>query len=309
MGSVLDKTIANEDIPDGWWESVLADTEFDEQPNKNIQIDAIKNLVVVNWDFAESIYHDDQIIDVEVKAINRGGLLVEGNNLAGFIPCSHLVEYPVQTNRVHREANLGLYLGKILRAKIIECDVTKGRIVFSERAARAEPGKRTAIFDSLRPGDIVKGEVTNLTDFGAFIDLGGAEGLIHISELSWGRVIHPQQVLKIGHYVEVMVVDISVERNRIALSLKRLYPNPWDKAGERYPLGGVYPAVITGLVPFGAFAKLKDGLEGLIHISEIPLPANKKIQEVITPGQLVTVRVVQVDSSRQRLGLSLRTSS
>jgi small subunit ribosomal protein S1 len=151
----------------------------------------------------------------------------------------------------------------------------------------------------------VVGEVTNVTDFGAFVDLGGVEGLIHISELSWGRVAHPSQVVQIGQKVEVLVLDVAPERCRIALSLKRLFPNPWETVEQRYPINGVFPAVITALVPFGAFARLEEGLEGLIHTSEIILPEGVNVKDFLVPGKTLQVRVLQVEASRQRLGLSM----
>jgi len=136
--------------------------------------------------------------------------------------------------------------------------------------------------------------------------LGGVEGLIHISELSWGRVTHPNQICKVGQPVEVLVMEIAPERCRIALSLKRLMHNPWETAQESYPINLVVPAVVTAVVPYGAFARLEEGLEGLIHSSEIPLPPNHAIKDVLSPGQSVQVRILQVDASRQRLGLSMK---
>jgi small subunit ribosomal protein S1 len=189
---------------------------------------------------------------------------------------------------------------------VIECIPEEGRMVFSERAARAEAGKRPALFNTIQPGQQIAGEVTNVTEFGVFVDLGGVEGLIHISELSWGRVSHPSQVCLVGQHVEVLVMEVSPERCRIALSLKRLLPNPWEFAQERYPVNTIVPATVTTLAPFGAFARLEEGLEGLIHASEIPLPPDKTIRDVLLPGKSVQVRVLQVDSARQRLGLSMK---
>jgi small subunit ribosomal protein S1 len=190
--------------------------------------------------------------------------------------------------------------------KIIECVQDESRIVYSERAARAEAGKRPALFSAIQPGQTVSGDVTNVTDFGVFVDLGGVEGLIHISELSWGRVTHPSQVLSINQSVEVMVLEVIPERCRVALSLKRLLDNPWETAGQRYPINIVVPAQITTVVPYGAFARLEEGLEGLIHVSEIPLPPKTEVKDILKAGQGVQVRILQVDADRQRLGLSLR---
>ncbi len=225
-----------------------------------------------------SLYRQDEIIELTVIGYNRGGLLVEGEGLNGFVPCSHLVDLPAQPNEDRREDYLSVYVGRKLRLKVIECVPEEGRMVFSERAARAEAGKRPALFSTIQPGQHISGEVTNVTEFGVFVDLGGVEGLIHISELSWGRVTHPGQVCQVGQPVEVQVMEVSPERCRIALSLKRLLPNPWEFAQERYPVNTIVPAVVTALASFGAFARLEEGLEGLIHASEIPLPPQQNDQ-------------------------------
>jgi small subunit ribosomal protein S1 len=292
---------------EGWWASLLAEEEsrmgavavhpprFEE-----------RSKMLANWEQAKALYRQDQIVTLTVTEYNRGGLLVEGEGLHGFIPCSHLVDMPAQVDEKGREECLSGYVGRKLRLKVIECVPEEGRIVFSERAARAEAGKRTQLFNSLQVGQRVSGEVTNVTDFGAFVDLGGLEGLIHISELSWGRVSHPDQVLNVGQRVEVLVQEVSLDRCRVALSLKRLCPNPWETAEARYSINQVVPAVITTLVPFGAFARLEEGLEGLIHTSEIPIPPNVALRDVLTPGQDVQVRILQVEIARQRLSLSLK---
>jgi small subunit ribosomal protein S1 len=292
---------------DGWWASVLAEEESRAGASTPKTAKAEDHgKPPLDWGRALSLYRKDEIISMAVSGYNRGGLLVEGDELYGFVPCSHLVDMPVQAAEDCRSEFLVGYVGKTLKLKIIECVQEEGRMVFSERAARAEAGKRPMLFGSLQTGQHVVGEVTNVTDFGAFVDLGGVEGLIHISELSWGRVAHPSQVVGIGQQVEVLVLDVAPERCRIALSLKRLFPNPWETVEQRYPIDAVFPAVITALVPFGAFARLEEGLEGLIHTSEIMLPENTNLKEFLVPGKTVKVRVLQVEASRQRLGLSMR---
>lgn len=294
-------------LDEGWWASILAEEETgalgspavadraDEQPEPS-----------PDWARAMTLYRQDQIVTLVVSGYNRGGLLVSGDDLSGFVPCSHLLDLPALSDASRREDCLSAYVGRVLRLKIIECDPEERRIVFSERAARAEPGRRTELLESLRAGQRIWGEVTNVTDFGAFVDLGGVEGLIHISELSWGRVGHPADIVRVGQRVEALVLEVAPERCRIALSLKRLLANPWETVNERYPLNRVVPATITAIVPFGAFARLEEGLEGLIHTSEIPLPPHAEPKDVLTPGQVVQVRILQVDASRQRLGLSMR---
>jgi small subunit ribosomal protein S1 len=292
---------------DGWWASVLAEEEGRAsapvgKPQKTEE--PVKPST--DWNMASRLYCQDEIISMHVTSFNRGGLLVEGEGLNGFVPCSHLVDLPSQTNEDCREDNLFAYIGRTLRLKIIECMPEESRLVFSERAARAEAGKRPELFNTIHTGQHLCGEVTNVTEFGVFVDLGGVEGLIHISELSWGRVSHPGQICKIGQHVDVQVMEVAPERCRIALSLKRLIANPWEKAQASYPINGVVPAVVTALVPYGAFARLEEGLEGLIHTSEIPLPPNRTVKDFLAPGQNVRVRVLQVDAPHQRLGLSMK---
>jgi len=259
---------------------------------------------MVDWAHAETVYKQDQVVMLSVSGYNRGGLLVEGANLSGFVPYSHLVDMTCQTDG-ERENFLAGYVGKKLSLKVIECVPDEGRVVFSERAARAGAGRRAQLFSHLRPGKIVSGEVTNITDFGVFIDLGGVEGLIHISELSWGRVIHPAHVVQLGQRVEVQVIDILPERCRIALSLKRLQPNPWESVHLRYAVNDIVPATITTVVSYGVFARLEEGLEGLVHVSQVPEEACP-LRETYKDGQKLNVRIIHIDPDHQRLGLSLK---
>jgi small subunit ribosomal protein S1 len=304
------KEISEPDIPypdDGWWESVLAEDEsLIQQAPRSLKDEAQKTQPHVDWVHALQVFRNDEIIDMLVTGSNRGGLLVEGDGLSGFVPCSHLVALPPGVEEADRVNCLAAYMGRMIKVKIIECLPEEDRLVFSERAARAVAGKRTEIFTTLQPGQHVTGDVTNVTDFGVFVDLGGVEGLIHISELSWGRVAHPSQILQVGRKVEVLVMEVAPERCRIALSLKRLSANPWETAQEHYPVNSIIPAVITALVPFGAFARLEEGLEGLIHTSEIVAAPHSEAQPPLTPGQQVQVRVLLVDAPRQRLGLSMK---
>jgi small subunit ribosomal protein S1 len=260
--------------------------------------------VSVDWQRVKGLFQGDQIVDLRVTGFNRGGLLVEGDDLYGFVPFSHLVEL-AGSEPADRDQALAGYVGKPLRLKVIECVPEDGRVVFSERAAQAEPGQRSKIFDALQPGQRIRGMVTNVTDFGVFIDLGGVEGLIHISELSWGRVIHPSHILKLGQEVEVLVLDIAAERCRVALSLKRLQSNPWERAESSFGANSIIPATITSVVSYGAFARLDAGVEGLIHASEMPLPEGSLVKDILSEGQRVDVRVLHVDAARQRLGLSM----
>lgn len=305
-------------IPDeGWWESVLAEEErlSAHLPEKLLPTDSVieKKQATENtpqpeqpdWDYAIHIYKQDQIVALTVSGYNRGGLLVSDQRLNGFVPYSHLVDMTCEVEP-QRESFLAKFVGQEIRLKVIECIPEEGRIVFSERAARSDAGKRTQIFTSLQPGQIVGGEVTNITDFGVFVDLGGVEGLIHISELSWGRVVHPSHILNLGEKIDIQVLELIPERCRIALSLKRLSPNPWETARQRFAINDIFPATITSVVSFGVFARLEEGLEGLAHASEIDLPANMPIRNAFQNGQTVHVRILHIDPEHQRLGLSMK---
>ncbi len=295
-------------VPDeNWWAAVLADEEryLVESASRHFR-EGTPSDAAMNWERARTLFQRDEIISMQVTGYNRGGLLVAGDGLRGFVPFSHLVDVDVTSDGREREKTLSTYIGKTLRLKVIECTPDEGRVVFSERAAQAEAGRRAELFAMLKTGQCVDGVVTNVTDFGAFVDLGGVEGLIHISELSWGRVIHPSQIVKIGDRVRVQVLEVAPERCRIALSLKRLQENPWETAEERYRVNRIVPAVITTIVSYGAFARLENGLEGLIHVSEMPLAPGETVQDLVREGQTVQVRILHVDAARQRLGLSLR---
>ncbi len=193
--------------------------------------------------------------------------------------------------------------------RVIELSGEKNRLIFSERAAQAQPGERADILDSLKSGTIVSGKITNLCDFGAFIDLGGLEGLIHISELSWGRVGHPSDLLKRGQHIEAYVLEVDRGTTRVALSLKRLRPDPWQTVHERYRLGEIVEGEITNVVDFGAFACIEDGLEGLIHVSELAEGHFLHPRNVVSEGQIVRARILNIDGEARRLGLSLRMES
>jgi len=263
---------------------------------------------MLDWQKATLLYEQDQVVQLQVTGCNRGGLLVTGDNLLGFVPISHLIESPCPT--VDVEQWLSNYMEQSLDLKVIECDKERGRVVFSERAAQSSPGSRNLLLRNLNPGTCVIGVVTNITDFGIFVDLGGIEGLVHVSEISWGRVQHPSEVVTLGQKVDVYVIQIDPKRARVALSLKRLHPNPWETAESRYFPGQVTEAVITSIVPFGAFARLEEGLDGLIHVSEITsIDGEHRLSDCLQEGQRVTVRILHVDAAKQRLGLSLKATS
>lgn len=300
-----------EDVPntdEGWWASVLADEEgyASSQKENGAKPGGQSSLASVDWERVRDIYDQDEIVSLKVQGYNRGGLLVEGDGLQGFVPVSHLVEMPNGISEEERRAIMSGYMARTLKLKVIECEPEQERIVFSERAALAGEGRRKVLFRALKPGDCVDGAVTNVTEFGVFVDLGGLEGLIHVSELSWGRVQHPADILQVGQQIQALVLHVSEENSRVALSLKRLTSNPWETIPERYKPGDLVSVTITGIARFGAFARLEEGVEGLIHISSMPLgPGQSDISRYLAPGQQVKARILQVEAEKRRLGLSL----
>ncbi len=295
-------------LDEGWWASILADEDAHSVGQKENQArsNAQQALNLVDWDHVQTLFEHDEIIEMQVQGYNRGGLLVQADGVQGFVPISHLIDMPSGVSEEERKRILSAYVGRSLQLKVIECEPTQERIVLSERAALAGEGRRKQLFRTLKSNEVIKGLVTNVTDFGVFVDLGGVEGLIHVSELSWGRVQCPSEVLKVGQEISAIVLQISEENARVALSLKRLYPNPWEHLADCYQPGDVIPAVITSTMRFGAFARLNEGVEGLIHISSINLPDGENdLEAYLQPGRPIRVRILHIDPDRRRLGLGL----
>jgi len=259
-----------------------------------------------DWQWIQESLANGEVIDGKVTGYNRGGVLVELNNLQGFVPISHLADFPRYMDVEERRAELASKIGEKLSLRVIEVDREKDRLILSERQLAPRGRSADDVWDRICEGDVCRGRVTNLCSFGAFVDLGGVEGLIHISEMSWGRVAHPRDVLRSGEEVEIYVLGVDRERQRIALSLKRLQPDPWSLVEERYKVGQLIEGTITNVVSFGAFARIEEGLEGLIHISELAEGNFLHPRNVVKEGDRVTVRILDIDSARQRLRLSLR---
>lgn len=297
------------EMPDeSWWAAVLSDEESYITPRKEASTRTAAQAAVtaIDWPFVQRLYEQDEIVSLKVHGFNRGGLLVQGCGVQGFVPVSHLIDMPNTATDEERRRVLAGYVERDIELKVIECEQAQERIVLSERAALAGEGKRRVIFGALQEGAILTGKVTNVTDFGVFIDLGGVEGLIHVSELSWGRVHHPSDVLSIDDEVHVMVLQVCEENARIALSLKRMTPNPWETLSVRYKPGDIVTAKVTSTTRYGAFVRLEEGVEGLIHLSSIKLPADySHLTDFIEIGQEVIVRILHIDTERRRLGLGL----
>jgi small subunit ribosomal protein S1 len=313
-------------LDEGYWSSLLNDGEFS-KPVKHPEHRRFEEMHLherdlnhagsgydgSDWDEIQHITDNDEVLELPVIGYNRGGLLVEWRSLRGFVPASQLVEHngngSGSGNHSLRRRSLVHMVGQKLRLRVIELHAEKNRLILSERAAQARPGERADILHRLKPGDHVSGFITNLCDFGAFVDLGGLEGLIHISELSWGRVGHPEHLLTRGQEIEAYVLEVDRENARIALSIKRLRPDPWKTVDQRYFIGQIVEGIITNVVDFGAFACIEEGLEGLVHVSELAEGHFLHPRNVVSEGQHVRARILSIDGQARRLGLSLRVNT
>lgn len=282
-----------------------------EDRNGNIILSLAKAEEEMDWRRAEELLETQDILEGSISGYNKGGLLVQMGRLRGFVPASQLDnirrDIRFSASPDERWAHL---VGEQVQVKVIEVDRSRNRLILSERAAMKEwrESQKDRLLDELQEGEIREGRVINLADFGAFVDLGGADGLIHLSELSWKRVTHPREVVNVGDKVRVYILNVDRDRRRIGLSLKRLEPDPWLAIEQEYQPGTLVEGTITKLTKFGAFSRLSglDDIEGLIHISELSDEHIEHPREVVQEGQTVTMRVIRVDSQRRRLGLSIK---
>ena len=253
----------------------------------------------IAWKAIEQAHEQGDPVTGRVIEVVKGGLILD-LGVRGFLPAS-LVD-------IRRVQDLDEFLGQELRSKVIELNRSRNNVVLSRRAVLEDERKemRQAILDRLNPGDVVEGTISNIVDFGAFVDLDGMDGLIHISELSWSHVNHPSEVLEIGQKVNVKVLDIDRDRQRISLGLKQTQSDPWQQVLESYQEGDVVAGKVTKVVTFGAFVEILPGVEGLVHISELAQHHVENPREVVSQGDTVNVRILEVDAERRRLSLSLK---
>lgn len=277
--------------------------------NGNIILSYAKAMEEGDWDNAQKLHESQDIYKGKIIGYNKGGVLVRMGMVRGFVPASQL-DNGRRYNSQSNEERLRSLVGEEIIARVIEVDRSRNRLILSERAAAKEirQEQRKQILGQLGEGDVCEGRVVNLADFGAFVDIGGLEGLVHLSELSWKRVNHPSELLAIGDEVQVHVLNVDRERGRVALSLKQLEPDPWEKVEETYAEGQLVEVTISKLTKYGAFARLNDEyeLEGLIHISELSEDRVNHPRDVVQKGQVVAVRIIRVDSDQRQLGLSLK---
>lgn len=318
-----DEDYLSSGLEEGYWKALLNEGEFAKSAGHQAGCEKLTELdsqlpnnlshpmtphdgKQEDWKAISKIQDNDETLQLEIVGFNRGGLLVEWETLRGFVPASQLLPISESDESSEEEMSLESRIGSRLNLRVIELNVEKNRLIFSERAAQVESGQRSHILHKLTPDTVVSGHVTNLCDFGAFVDLGGVEGLIHISELSWGRVGHPADMLTAGEEVDVYILDVNEAEERIALSIKRLYDDPWETVVKRYEVGEIIEGRITNVVDFGAFACIEEGLEGLIHFSELAEGQFLHPRNVVSENQIVKARILSINSKARRLGLSLR---
>lgn len=261
------------------------------------------------WRLLQRLAEEGQTLEAEVVDYNKGGLIVDAAGVRGFVPLSQVasIRHDGQSEEEIR-AQLAALVGRTLRLKVLEVNRKRNRVILSERVARQEERaqRKEELLATLQPGEVRTGRVTSLCSFGAFVDIGGADGLVHLSELSWVPVNHPSEVVQVGDTVTVVVLAVDREKKKIALSLRRAQPEPWTRVAEKYRPGDLVTAVITRLTTFGAFARIPDGVEGLIHISELSTAHVTHPSKVVKEGDVVTARILRIEPERRRLGLSLR---
>jgi len=264
-----------------------------------------------DWLVAQQMLDSNEIFEGTVAGHNNGGLEVIFGKLRGFVPASHISTLPRNATPEERKALLAAYVDQTIPLKVVEVDRRRRRLIMSERAAhrRWQREHRKQLLDEIEIGAVRTGIVRSLATFGAFVDLGGADGLIHISELAWFPVAHPSDVLKVGDKVEVKVLRVDRPRERVGLSLKRVQPDPWSHVQEDYKIGELVEAVVTRVTEFGAFVRLRSGVEGLLHVSEMADIRPDHPQSLVSPGDLLLLRVLRVEPQRRRIGLSLRQVS
>lgn len=267
-----------------------------------------KALGDTGWKILEEHAEKGLIIDAPVTGYNKGGAVVVAEGVQGFIPLSQLRSVGRAPTEADINPQLAALVGKTLKVKVIEVNKKRNRAIFSERAAAQEvrQQQKDQLLDQLQEGEVRRGRISGLTTFGAFVDLGGADGLIHVSELSWQPVRAPEDVVKVGDEVNVSVVKIDKVAKRIALSLKRTQPEPWTKVVQDLQVGQVMSATITKLATFGAFARLPGNVEGLIHISELADRVVQHPKDVVREGQDIAVKIVKIEPDRRRIGLSIK---
>ncbi|HET9906715.1 MAG TPA: S1 RNA-binding domain-containing protein [Anaerolineales bacterium] len=280
-----------------------------EDANGNVVLSLKRAQEQISWENVEKLLTSDNVIDSTIIGFNKGGLIVGVEGLRGFVPSSQISAMRrSQSTGETPEQRWQKMIGQPITVRVIEVDRERRRLILSERAASTESRQsiKERVIDELEEGKVYTGRVTSLANFGAFININGADGLVHLSELSWDHIDHPREVLEVGQEIKVKVINVDREKKRIGLSVRALQSDPWKSRVEKYSVGQLVEGVITRLTKFGAFARLEGDIEGLIHISEIAEHRIEHPKEVLKEGEVKSLRVIRIDPEQHRIGLSLR---
>ncbi len=280
-----------------------------EDQNGNVVLSLKRAQEQISWDNVDKLLEDNSIVDTKIIGFNKGGLIVAVEGLRAFVPASQISALRrTQSTGDTPEQRWQKMVGQPISVRVIEVDRERHRLIVSERAASTESRQsiKERVLEELEEGRVYAGRVTSLANFGAFININGADGLVHLSELSWDHVEHPREVLEVGQEIQVKVINVDREKKRIGLSVRALQEDPWRARVEKYSVGQLVEGVITRLTKFGAFARLESDIEGLIHISEISEHRIEHPKEVLKEGDVKNLRVIRIDPEQHRIGLSLR---
>jgi small subunit ribosomal protein S1 len=271
----------------------------------NVELSVSQAMLQEDWIKAEKLREDESVYEALVLNANRGGLTVEFGHLRGFIPMSQLIGFSRIRQAAERHRRLRAMVGQSIMLKVIEVNRRRRRLILSQRAAAKEwrAARRRQLMEELEAGQVRRGRISQITDFGLFVNLGGLDGLVHISELSWGRIEDPRETYHEGQRIKVKVLSVDRDRQRIALSIKALAPDPWEIAPEKYEEGTLVEGKVTQVVDFGIFVELEPGVEGLLHNSEL---GDVEQRNELTQGEGILVKVIRVEPDRRRIGLSVR---
>ncbi len=271
----------------------------------NVELSISQALRQEDWLKAEKMKEEQSIYETKVVDANRGGLTVEFGHLRGFIPMSQLIGFQRIRQASERQRRLHAMVGQSIMLKVIEVNRRRRRLILSQQEAAKEwrAARRKKLLEDLEAGQVRRGRISQIADFGLFVNLGGLDGLVHVSELSWGRIEKPEEVYHTGQRVKVKVLSVDKAKQRIALSIKALTPDPWEEAPEKYKEGTLVEGKVSQIVDFGIFVELEPGVEGLLHNSELGDPEQR---EELEPGQTILVKVIRVEPERRRIGLSAR---
>ncbi|MBK9926044.1 MAG: S1 RNA-binding domain-containing protein [Anaerolineales bacterium] len=280
-----------------------------EDANGNVVLSLKRAQEQISWDNVDKLLEDSGAIDSKIIGFNKGGLIASVEGLRGFIPSSQISAMRrTQSTGETPEQRWQKMVGQPITVRVIEVDRERRRLILSEKAASSETRQsiKERVLDELQEGEVYTGRVTSIANFGAFINVNGADGLVHLSEISWDHIEHPREALEVGQEVKVKVINVDREKKRIGLSIRVLLDDPWKARLEKYSIGQLVEGVITRLTKFGAFARLEGDIEGLIHISEISENRIEHPKEVLKEGDVKSLRVIRIDPEQHRIGLSLR---